>query len=40
LMPGPVDEVRAIFQNIFAGIKPFLPPPTDAVKTGGICLQQ
>lgn len=34
LMPGPVDQVRAQFQNIFASIKPLLPPPTNAVKTG------
>jgi hypothetical protein len=34
MMPGPVEDLRALFQNIFAGIKPFLPPPTDAVQTG------
>jgi hypothetical protein len=34
MMPGPIDELRAIFQNIFASIKPFIPPPTDAIKTG------
>ena len=34
LMPGPVDQVRNQFQNIFASIKPFLPPPTDVIKTG------
>ncbi len=34
LMPGPVDQVRAQFQNIFAIIRPLLPPPTDAIKTG------
>ncbi|ERF76626.1 hypothetical protein EPUS_04446 [Endocarpon pusillum Z07020] len=33
LMPGPVDEVRNQFQNIFASIRPFLPPRTDAIKT-------
>lgn len=39
MMPGPIDEVRALFQHIFASIKPFLPPPTDAVKIGEICNQ-
>lgn len=33
MMPGPIEEVRASFQNVFAGMKPFLPPPTDAVMT-------
>jgi hypothetical protein len=34
MMPGPIDEVRALFQNTFASIKAFLPPPTNAIKTG------
>jgi hypothetical protein len=38
MMPGPIDEVRAQFQNTFATIKAFLPPPTDAVKSGEILL--
>lgn len=33
LTPGPVDDVRARFDGIFAGVKPFLPPPTAAVET-------
>jgi hypothetical protein len=34
LMPGPIGELRAIFKNVFTSIKPFIPPPTDAIKTG------
>jgi versiconal hemiacetal acetate esterase len=33
LLPGPVKDVRAQFEGIFAGILPLLPPPTDAVNT-------
>jgi hypothetical protein len=37
MMPGPIDELRAVFQNVFTSIKPFVPPPTDAIKTSTTC---
>lgn len=36
MMPKPVAECRAEFDNIFATLKPMHPPPTDAVKTEDI----
>jgi hypothetical protein len=40
MMPGPIDEVRALFQNTFASIKAFLPPPTNAIKTGKMFMSR
>lgn len=39
MKPGPIAEVRALFEQIFVSVSPFLPPPTDAVKTGEIAYQ-
>lgn len=33
LTPEPIDQMRERFIGIFAGVKPLIPPPTEAVQT-------
>jgi versiconal hemiacetal acetate esterase len=40
LLPGPVNDIRAQFGAIFAGVEPLLPPPTDAVKTEDVQIEK
>lgn len=40
MMPAPVSDSRAQFEDIFASIMPFLPPPTGAVKTEDVQIQK